>query len=289
MHVFHERAAYAWTEDSVRLVGTPSVLAKSSLLYIQEIGHFRTLAPYFTEREGLDSFLIVYTRSGTGRLTYRKGSYNLRPHQVFFIHCMEYQHYAITSDEPWEILWVHFNGHAARAYYEYVADSGDPVRGLPAESPFDRILEELIELHRFKSIRNELITSKLLLELVTELALTGPEIEPSGENTPAYLTNLLHFLDSHYHEKVTLEQLAKRAAVNKYHLAKQFKKHIGFPPGEYIIHLRITKAKELLQYSDLPVAEIAEQVGLDNVSHFIHLFKSRTELTPLAYRKSWRT
>lgn len=51
--------------------------------------------------------------------------------------------------------------------------------------------------------------------------------------------------------------------------------------------MRINHAKEYLKYSDAPIAEIAERVGIDNVSHFIDLFKNRTGLTPLAYRKQW--
>ncbi|WP_094548463.1 AraC family transcriptional regulator [Petroclostridium xylanilyticum] len=43
-----------------------------------------------------------------------------------------------------------------------------------------------------------------------------------------------------------------------------------------------------MQYSDLPVAEIAERVGINNVSHFINLFKNRVDITPLAFRNKWQ-
>jgi AraC-like DNA-binding protein len=55
-----------------------------------------------------------------------------------------------------------------------------------------------------------------------------------------------------------------------------------------MINIRATKAKELLKYSDQTILEISHLVGIDNVSYFINLFKDRTGLTPLSFRKSWQ-
>ncbi|WP_199615911.1 helix-turn-helix transcriptional regulator [Paenibacillus alkalitolerans] len=285
---YRERASHAWTDDSVRLVMTPSAFAKSALFYVQEIGYFRTLPTYFTERERLDSFLIVYTKSGRGRLTYMGKNYTMLPRHIFFIDCMEYQYYAIDSAEPWELLWVHMNGQSVRAYFERFVMNGGPVRALPPESDIPAILEELIELHRIKSIRNELLASKSIAGLLTSLLLSGSEPESLNAGMPEYIAETTRLIDKRYNEKLTLDLLSKTLAVNKYHLAKEFKKHTGFSPGEYIINTRISRAKELLQYSNLSVAEIAEKIGIDNVSHFINLFKYRTEQTPLAFRKTWQ-
>ncbi|MGO4275163.1 AraC family ligand binding domain-containing protein, partial [Paenibacillus sp. TAF58] len=73
----------AWSEDSIRFISSPSLFAKSTLYYVQEIGHFRTLPGYFTEREHLDSYLIVYTIKGKGRLKYKEKTFILLPLQVF--------------------------------------------------------------------------------------------------------------------------------------------------------------------------------------------------------------
>ena len=63
---------------------------------------------------------------------------------------------------------------------------------------------------------------------------------------------------------------------------------MGITVNEYLINARISYAKELLKYTDMPVGEIAFESGMNNVTHFINLFKSREEMTPLAYRKAWR-
>ncbi|PYI53153.1 AraC family ligand binding domain-containing protein [Paenibacillus flagellatus] len=119
-----ERYAPAWTDDSKRLVSAPSPFAKQSLFYVQEIGHFRTLPAYFTERERLDSYLIVFTLDGQGSLTYRGDAYSVSAGQWFWIDCMDYHHYRTHADRLWELLWVHFNGPSAKGYYDCFAEEG---------------------------------------------------------------------------------------------------------------------------------------------------------------------
>lgn len=288
MCAYMERASHAWSERSVRVVATPSAFAKASLFYVQEIGHFQTQARYFTEREQLDSFLVLYTLSGSGKLEYRGNTYVLKPQQLFFIDCMPYQHYRADGDEPWEMLWVHFNGCSARAYYEQFAQSTDAVLALEPNSTVSSILRKLLELHKRKSYRTELVSAKLLVDLLTELLLAAWELELPASDIPSYIGEIAQLMDEQYSQKLTLDRLASQHAVNKYHLAKQFKRYTGFSPNEYLINTRISHAKELLKYSDMPVAEIAGLVGIDNVSHFISLFKARVEHTPLIYRRKWQ-
>jgi AraC-like DNA-binding protein len=159
---------------------------------------------------------------------------------------------------------------------------------MPSEASLGPILHELIDLHRQKSIRNEWIASKYLVELLTELLLAGPEYEAFATNIPEYVVKIKQLIEKRYNEQLSLEYMSKLLAINKYHMAKEFKKYTGFSPGEYIINTRISRAKEILKYSNLSISEIAEQIGIENSSHFFHLFKSRVEQTPLAFRKQWR-
>ncbi|NGQ96716.1 AraC family transcriptional regulator [Brevibacillus sp. SYP-B805] len=290
MKPYSERAAHAWTEDSVRIIATPSVTAKSTFYYVQEVGWFRTRPPYFTERENLNSYLVVCTLAGKGYLHYKGKWYTLGANQVFFIDCMEYQFYKTDEHELWEMVWVHFNGSGSRGYYEQFMKNGSPV--VTFEKGCDTvasIIRQLIDIHRQKDVRTEPLSSFLLVHLLTELLLAANAPSHSaGLFLPSYLEQILRDLDKRFHEKISLDQLAKRHAVSKFHLVREFKKYTGFTPNEYLINRRITYAKELLIYSDLTVSAIASRVGIDNVSHFINLFKDRVEMTPLAFRKKWQ-
>lgn len=288
MSAYREKAVHAWTKESLRLAAAPSAFARESLFYIQEIGHFQAQERYYTEREQLDSYLAVYTVSGSGRLTYRDNTYLLQPHQLFFIDCMEYQHYAAQGDH-WELLWVHLNGGSVRGYYEqYAASVTGPVIMMQPESKAASLLRQLIQLNLHKNRRSELLSSKLLVELLTELLFAAQDLSLSTSEIPELIGEVVQELDQHYQHKITLDGLAMKYAISKYHLAKQFKRYTGFSPLDYLIHIRISHAIDMLKYSDLPIADIASKVGIDNVSHFINLFKDRADLTPLAYRKQWQ-
>ena len=58
-------------------------------------------------------------------------------------------------------------------------------------------------------------------------------------------------------------------------------------PGEYLTRLRLTRAKELLRATDLPVSEVAYRVGMENTSYFISVFRAREGATPQQYRRRW--
>ena len=69
---YYEQASYTWSEDSIRFLNTVNPSTRAHYLYVQECGVFKTKPPYYTERSGLPSFLIVYTIRGKGKLTWRK-------------------------------------------------------------------------------------------------------------------------------------------------------------------------------------------------------------------------
>lgn len=290
METYWEKAEYHWSEDSVRLISTPSAEARSAFFYIQEIGHFKTFYPFYTERQHLDSYLIVYTLSGNGRLTYNNTTYSLGPGELFFIDCNHYQLYQATHGDPWEILWIHIKGSTTAEYYQHYSKGNSPVSISHPKSQVPLLIEQLIQLHQLDrvSVKTEIISSKLILDLLTEILLNDNELKKDTEMPPDYIEQMKAELELNYDKKITLTQLSRLFAVNKYQLAKEFKQYVGITPNEYLINRRITKAKDLLKHTDLTISSISFQVGIDNVSHFINLFKDRVDSTPLSFRKHWK-
>ncbi|MNR09013.1 Bifunctional transcriptional activator/DNA repair enzyme AdaA [compost metagenome] len=150
------------------------------------------------------------------------------------------------------------------------------------------LLRQALQIQQQRSAATELLTSKLLIELLTEVVLSAQEIGSSPSDKPDYIDPICQTLESRFTEAISLDELAREHAVSKYHMAKRFKQYTGFSPHDYLISIRMTHAKERLKYSDMPISEIASAVGIDNVSHFINLFKDRTGDTPLVYRKKWQ-
>ena len=288
MNNYKESASLDWSENSVRIITTPSMVAKSTYFYVEEVGYFKTRSNYFTERENLNSYLIIFVLSGKGYLDYKGKSYTLYKDQGFLIDCMQYQFYKADSEDPWEIVWVHFNGGTSYGYYEQFSKNSSPICNFENNTQVPSIIKQLILTHQEKNIRTEPLSSKLLVDLLTEFLFTINAPDSSETLLPEYIKKIMKDLDKNLMERITLDMLAEKYSLNKFHLEKEFKKFIGISPNEYVISNRISLAKELLKYTDIPVSEIAFKIGVDNVSHFINLFKNREGVTPLAFRKKWQ-
>lgn len=98
------------------------------------------------------------------------------------------------------------------------------------------------------------------------------------------LQDMMLWISEHYREDLSLEILSKKFSISASHLSRLFYQSFGISPINYLIDVRLNKAKDLLIFSDLPAGEIAEQVGYTNVYHFSNLFRKRIGLTPQEFR-----
>ena len=87
------------------------------------------------------------------------------------------------------------------------------------------------------------------------------------------------FLHDALADKITLDDLAAHAGLDKFHLVRAFRAAVGLPPYEYLTHVRVWKAKELLQRGAL-VAEAAQAVGLYDQSQLHRHFRRIVGITP---------
>ncbi|HHV11592.1 MAG TPA: AraC family transcriptional regulator [Clostridiales bacterium] len=287
MQNYKESASFDWSEDSIRFINTPSILAKHTYLYVQEVGYFKTSPTYYTERENLNSYLIVYTISGTGFLKYKGQEYLLKEGDCFYISCMDYQYYSCFSDR-WEFLWIHFHGVGAPGYYNVFTEPGFRIISLEDRTFIEAIMRRVLSLTQKKDLNTEAICSNLLNSLITELIVHNSSDQGTLSFMPDYIKSMVKYLDQHFKEEISLKQLAKLYGFSQYYLSREFKKYLGVTYSEYLIMLRLNYAKELLKYSELSINDITFQCGMNNVSHFINLFKNREEMTPLSYRKEWK-
>jgi AraC family L-rhamnose operon transcriptional activator RhaR/AraC family L-rhamnose operon regulatory protein RhaS len=101
----------------------------------------------------------------------------------------------------------------------------------------------------------------------------------------AYIEGV-RYMFNNYNKKITVNQLAELVHLSKNAFTIKFKKMFNETPGEFLISYRLTKAKNLIQYTDWPLSTIAEQTGFYDVSHFVKTFKAREGITPDDYRRN---
>ena len=94
----------------------------------------------------------------------------------------------------------------------------------------------------------------------------------------------MQYIEVHYYEKVTLNQLAEMVYLSPSYLSRIFTRETGNSFNDYLNAVRINKAKSLLKYNDLRVADVANAVGFDDQSYFTKVFRRITGVTPVKYR-----
>jgi len=95
----------------------------------------------------------------------------------------------------------------------------------------------------------------------------------------------VRYIDKHYHETMTLEQISEKFNISLSHLCRQFKRITGTPFTEYVTRKRIDRACVLLRETQLSIAQIGEQVGYPDYFYFNKVFKKVRGISPSVYRR----
>jgi len=93
------------------------------------------------------------------------------------------------------------------------------------------------------------------------------------------------YIQAHYKEKLTLQQLAQSIGISPFYLGRLFKEQTSGTPRSYLENIRVRKAAHLLKTTDLPIIDICYEVGFQSASSFYHAFQKQTKHTPQQYRK----
>lgn len=150
------------------------------------------------------------------------------------------------------------------------------------------LLEEAILLNDKQEGMYQLRTKAKLVELLAELEEAGCFYEPMVRKESKLQRNMISYIQEHYTEKLTLEMLAEEFHLSEKYISRYFKEQFSISFMQYVSHLRMEKAKELLRSTEFSITEVAFSSGYPSVNFFIRSFKEENQITPLQYRKQLR-
>ena len=136
-----------------------------------------------------------------------------------------------------------------------------------------------------EEMQRQIQTRILLLEMVQSIAKEDGFLLPEQGSNTNMQREMLDYIQNHYTEKLTLEDLAEEFHLSPKYISRYFKQHFSLAFSSYVMHLRLSCAKNLLETTENSVTEIALLSGFPNVSHFIRSFRQAYEISPLQYRK----
>ncbi len=271
-----------------RVMKTPSAVARRAFFYLQECGHLRASSNHHTSRQNLQSFLFAIVMDGKGTLVYNGQTMQLQAGDCFFIDCRAPHMYHSNPNEPWELMWVHFNGCTTEEYYKLFTMQMPPVFHPVSQAKLISAVQEMLRLNAETYADTEILTSGLLAGLLTMLLTVNSISEDDDTALQAKLKTILAFIDANFTSDISLDDLSHRFYISKYYLTREFKRAYGETIFQHIIGLRINYAKRLLRFTDKSVEEISALCGFNDQSYFSKQFKKAEGVTCLAFRRRWR-
>ncbi|WP_123041373.1 response regulator [Cohnella candidum] len=156
------------------------------------------------------------------------------------------------------------------------------VQELSVHLPEDRLdPRTMMDVYRFKTLDEIEEWLKQAVRLVVSAIADN-----RSHLTSAQIRKAVEYIETHFaNEKITLQEICRHVLMSTSYFSLVFKQHTGETFIEYLTGVRVAKAKELLQHTNLKFYEIAEKVGYGDPNYFSILFKKRTGRTPKEYRE----
>jgi AraC family transcriptional regulator len=129
----------------------------------------------------------------------------------------------------------------------------------------------------------------LALQLVQQAGVAPPRSEPArGGLAPAVRRRVLELMEARADSHLTLDALAREAGLSLAHFARAFKESLGRAPHQYLMTLRLERARRLLEAADVALSDVAARTGFADQAHLTRLFKRQFGVTPGALVRSHR-
>jgi AraC-like DNA-binding protein len=160
-----------------------------------------------------------------------------------------------------------------------------------ADAPLRSYVTEMLQEMEAKASNHELLCQRLLEVLLIRVMRhfdRSARMVPSRKKVSKECAAARRYIDSHFRDNLTLDQLAEIVHINKYHMVHSFTKAYGVSPINYLLSLRLQESRYLLQSTDHSMAQISQMVGFSSPCYFSQVFHKAMGMSPREYRNSCR-
>lgn len=259
-------------------------------LYVRKIGFFpKVKFHYVQKKEGTDYAMLIYCTEGKGWYTIGGKRYAVEKNQYIIIPSDEPYAFGADERDPWTIYWLHFRGILSS---EFRMPSPAPAEILPGDSSRlqDRLqlFEDIYHCFSKGYIREYMIYASLYLYPFLGSFLWVDQFRYARlrkyKEYPLS-AKAIHYMQEHLEQNLTLAELAGYFKLSPSHFSMVFQRETGVSPINYFIRLKIQKACEYIELTNLKLNEIAVKLGFEEPAYFSRVFTKVMGVSPSVYRK----
>jgi AraC-like DNA-binding protein len=249
-------------------------------------GHPRGFAFDWQHGRILDCFAFLYISSGCGKFEAKPNlSLPLAPGHAFLLFPQVWHRYTPEPETGWQEHWIGFDGETARSWLRH--------RFISPKKPVLKINAEDTVLATFSRMMQAVQANRPALQQILAgatanllgLFYSAQQAQPVAETHHVNAVELaIGRLQNEYGSDLNMRLLAQELGVSYSWFRGQFSAHTGLGPHQYLLELRLVRARSLLAETDLPVKEIALRTGFEDEHYFSRLFRQKLNLTPGQWR-----
>lgn len=157
---------------------------------------------------------------------------------------------------------------------------------IPELEKVSSIIDTIIREYDSKPQAYQTMLSSMFLGLLVFLSRQYEEQELGAQNHIMHLAKAISYIEDHYLEQISLEDVAHHSDISIRHLNRIFRMYYQTTPVRYLLHLRLEHACLLLKTTHLAITEVSYNSGFNDSNYFSRTFRKEYDITPKMYRKS---
>lgn len=231
-----------------------------------------------------DKHILHYVLSGEGHLELDKKIYPVQEKQAFFIPAGSPGFYQASHGCPWHYIWILFQGPKADEILQKLGLSKkNPVFiAKECHAQLEQLLFQILE-----HPTQEYACLGKLYEFFQLMMNASCYEQPISEKHAAarhYVQLVMDYIAEKYSEPLHIQKIADYCGLDRSYLGKVFRKETGMSPQQYLMEFRISRAKELLQNTMMPIQHVSYSVGYNDPLAFSKIFRRETGFSPTEFR-----
>lgn len=257
-------------------------------LYLCKIGFFPRVKYHFVNKpEGVTYSMLIYCTEGKGWCKVEGQKYDITANHFIILPPNTPLSFGASESDPWTIYWLHFSGTTA-PFYTNRANRPTPIEpddNSRMQHRFE-MFEELYASFSMAYTRDFMTYTSMCLHTLLASFVLLPQyrhinmVRRSGDS---FANRVIHFMHENVQRRLTLDAIASHFHYSASHFSMLFRNETGISPITYFIRLKVQRACQYMELTNMKLSDIATVLGFEDAAYFTRTFSKVMGMSPSEY------